>query len=246
MALAAAGEQFGNRRATYREGESDQESKSAHSSRWEKLKKNIYRAAATLGIVVLAYVGGKEGMNVIKGNAEHPKDNTKDIIFTREMGRIFDAFMNYPEVVKSLLEIYSSKSGVPRKSEHLVQLMTRMSEDGKKPLMEDGSFDTDAIMAAMPGPEPTAPAKKTSENAAMRSYTVQAGDTLGKLAEQFHTTAEELARLNNIANPDLIEVGQALQLPTTQEGEESPFSLRSARPGLGTIQSPQLNGNAQG
>lgn len=48
-----------------------------------------------------------------------------------------------------------------------------------------------------------------------RPYTVQKGDTLWKLARQHDTTVAELARLNGIANPDLILVGQILQVPDT-------------------------------
>ena len=44
------------------------------------------------------------------------------------------------------------------------------------------------------------------------TYTVQAGDTLSAIASRYGTTYQELARINNIANPDLIYVGQVLKL----------------------------------
>jgi LysM repeat protein len=53
------------------------------------------------------------------------------------------------------------------------------------------------------------------------TYTVQAGDTLYGLAEQFGTTAAELAALNGISVDALLAVGQTLQVPgvaTTQPG----------------------------
>ena len=46
-----------------------------------------------------------------------------------------------------------------------------------------------------------------------RPYTVQAGDTLYRLSQRFGTTVEELVALNDIANPDLIFVGQELLVP---------------------------------
>jgi hypothetical protein len=49
---------------------------------------------------------------------------------------------------------------------------------------------------------PTAPVVNT--------YTVAAGDTLGKIAQKYATTIEEIVRLNNIANPNLIFTGQNL------------------------------------
>ncbi|CCH77818.1 putative Lysozyme [Nostocoides japonicum T1-X7] len=46
-----------------------------------------------------------------------------------------------------------------------------------------------------------------------RTYTVKAGDTLGAIALRFGTTVAELVRLNHIADPDVIRVGQVLDLP---------------------------------
>lgn len=47
-----------------------------------------------------------------------------------------------------------------------------------------------------------------------QSYTVQQGDTLRAIADRFsHCSFEELARHNNIANPDQIWPGQNLQIP---------------------------------
>jgi LysM repeat protein len=45
------------------------------------------------------------------------------------------------------------------------------------------------------------------------AYTVQAGDTLGVIARRFGTTVAELVRLNNLANPDALQVGQKLTVP---------------------------------
>ena len=45
------------------------------------------------------------------------------------------------------------------------------------------------------------------------TYTVQRGDTLSEIAERFGTTVNELVRLNNIQNPNLIYPGQVLILP---------------------------------
>jgi nucleoid-associated protein YgaU len=43
--------------------------------------------------------------------------------------------------------------------------------------------------------------------------TVQHGDTLRSIAARFNTSFEEIARQNNISNPDLIYPGQTLQVP---------------------------------
>lgn len=47
----------------------------------------------------------------------------------------------------------------------------------------------------------------------MATYTVQTGDTLFTIAQRFGTTVEALVRENNIANPNVIFVGQVLTIP---------------------------------
>ncbi|MFD7450346.1 LysM peptidoglycan-binding domain-containing protein [Kitasatospora sp. NPDC059827] len=44
-------------------------------------------------------------------------------------------------------------------------------------------------------------------------YTVQPGDTLSAIAGRFETGVAQLAAVNGIANPDLIQAGQQLQVP---------------------------------
>lgn len=47
----------------------------------------------------------------------------------------------------------------------------------------------------------------------MDTYTVKSGDTLNQLAKQYGTTGNQLAVANNLTNPNLIKVGQVLQIP---------------------------------
>lgn len=64
----------------------------------------------------------------------------------------------------------------------------------------------------IPGQESSAPAGPAAD-VQYGTYTVVAGDTLGKIAAQFNTDFFTLASLNNIANPDRIYVGQVLKVP---------------------------------
>lgn len=45
------------------------------------------------------------------------------------------------------------------------------------------------------------------------TYSVKAGDTLSEIASKHNTTVEALASTNGIENPNLIFIGQVLQIP---------------------------------
>jgi len=50
----------------------------------------------------------------------------------------------------------------------------------------------------------------------VQRYTVQSGDSLSKIAKHFYGDAQKfavIARGNDIANPDLIKVGEELEIP---------------------------------
>lgn len=48
-------------------------------------------------------------------------------------------------------------------------------------------------------------------------YTVRKGDTLSKIANQYNTTYQELAKHNNISNPNIIRVGQKINIPNAEK-----------------------------
>ena len=60
-------------------------------------------------------------------------------------------------------------------------------------------------------PAQSQPATPPASNAS--THTVRSGETLSGIAEQHRTTVAELQRLNNIANANLIRIGQVLRLP---------------------------------
>jgi putative chitinase len=61
----------------------------------------------------------------------------------------------------------------------------------------------------------------------MQTYSVRRGDTLSALAQRHGTSVSALAKTNNIKNPDLILVGQKLQIP---DGFDRPSNRPSTRP----------------
>ena len=46
----------------------------------------------------------------------------------------------------------------------------------------------------------------------MAEYIVKSGDTLGKIAKQFGVTVQQLAQTNEISNPNMIFLGQKLEI----------------------------------
>ena len=72
------------------------------------------------------------------------------------------------------------------------------------------------------GPSASVPASTRPSSApppstapARRVHVVQAGDWLSTIAAEYGTTVEELLELNDIADRDVIEVGQEIVLPPT-------------------------------
>ena len=53
------------------------------------------------------------------------------------------------------------------------------------------------------------------------SYTVKSGDTLSEIAKEKNTSVEKIVELNRIENPDLIKVGQILELDEEKNSEVS-------------------------
>lgn len=59
-------------------------------------------------------------------------------------------------------------------------------------------------------------------------YTVVAGDTLSGIASKYGTTYQKLAEYNNIANPNIITVGQKIKIPGTKTTTTSSTSTSTA------------------
>lgn len=62
-------------------------------------------------------------------------------------------------------------------------------------------------------PTPDAPRILPTARTESESYTVQYGDTLGKIAQRYGVTLEAIIAANNITNPNLLSVGVVLTIP---------------------------------
>lgn len=63
---------------------------------------------------------------------------------------------------------------------------------------------TATALASLAGPSPTPAAL----------YTIQDGDTLGAIAERFDTTVDELVAANGLTDPNALQPGQTLIIPS--------------------------------
>lgn len=68
---------------------------------------------------------------------------------------------------------------------------------------------TEAVATAVPSEDATAVPPVTEE----RSHVVQAGENLYRIGLNYGFTIEELASYNNIANPNVLELGQIIKIP---------------------------------
>lgn len=73
-------------------------------------------------------------------------------------------------------------------------------------------------------------------NTSNGTYTVKSGDTLATIARRFNTTVANLVALNNIANPNIIRVGQVLRINGTPITSSTVITDVSTN---GTIQTQQ-------
>lgn len=69
--------------------------------------------------------------------------------------------------------------------------------------------------AGDPTPDPAHYEAATDGQSTLGTHTIAAGDTLGLLAQRYGTTIEEIMALNGLADPDIIQIGQSLQVPGT-------------------------------
>ncbi len=92
----------------------------------------------------------------------------------------------------------------------------------------DGNVDLDrftqGIFLSSGGevPKPIDPSPEEIKNVVY--YTVKRGDTLSKIAGLYGVTVEQIVELNSIQNPNLIYVGEVLQITTSDKPNTEPTS----------------------
>lgn len=86
----------------------------------------------------------------------------------------------------------------------------------------NGAFTTGEVTGSVPSAPVPAPAPvEIPGHPATGTYTVQPGDTLSGIAGQFGTTWQNLAALNSLGNPNLLQVGQVLKVTGSASPENT-------------------------
>lgn len=65
--------------------------------------------------------------------------------------------------------------------------------------------------------------KQGLENSDTETYVIKPGDSLEKIAERFQTSLEELSRVNDIQDSNLIRTGQKIEVPLDRESKKRIF-----------------------
>ena len=83
-----------------------------------------------------------------------------------------------------------------------------------------------------------------SDNNQTWTYYIKSGDTLSAIARKYNTTVDELCRLNNITNPNLIIAGASLLIPlNTMTGQNTSPNSTGQQQNVGSTSMPSSGTN---
>ncbi|MBI4671870.1 MAG: LysM peptidoglycan-binding domain-containing protein [Chloroflexi bacterium] len=96
------------------------------------------------------------------------------------------------------------------------------------PVAQNAVTPTPTARGPTPTPSKTACpecSEGSNVNGETETYIVKAGDTLAAIAAQFGVSLQELMRVNNITNPNVISVGQRLVIPKAANAQTLPEGI---------------------
>ena len=102
----------------------------------------------------------------------------------------------------------------PEFSQEVQRMQALASPPQIEPIL---SHTATPIPPLSPTPSPTATPQPTEEPSPTETYIVQPYDSLSDIAAQYETTVEELLRLNDLSEPDLLYDGQVILVPRRSE-----------------------------
>lgn len=139
-------------------------------------------------------------------------------------------------------QTYAWSRGRVQQGIHLYQYLNGQNLNGavdynRTSLDNYGQVSKAGSIASNPVPTPSNPANASG------TYTVRAGDTLSSIASRYGTSYQELAKINGIANPNVINVGQVLKLSGSAPKPTGPPSVAGGT--YTVVRGDSLSGIAQ-
>ena len=139
-------------------------------------------------------------------------DKVKDALTTSDAERVDNAREDAARVKEQADKV---KAEAQKRADEAQERADEIARKAQDPT--DSTTAEDAEKARREAEEKKAEAdrEKAEEKAekAHRTYTVKSGDTLSGIAAQYGVNWQEMARLNNLDNPDLIYPGQVFKVP---------------------------------
>ena len=124
--------------------------------------------------------------------------------------RLTAAGYDYSVIQNRVNELVSSKTSTPAKSvdELAKEVLAGKwgNGDARKTVLTNAGYDYVKVQ------ERVNELVKQSNASSIVYYTVVKGDTLSKIAKKYGTTVNQIVKWNNIANPNLIYVGQKFRV----------------------------------
>jgi lipoprotein-anchoring transpeptidase ErfK/SrfK len=107
-------------------------------------------------------------------------------------------------------------------------MLSRLRSDAAGEL-SDGELDLTMIEVVPPEPEPITAGNYNGETT---THVVEQGQELGLIAKQYNVSVADIVALNEISDPDLLYVGQELDIPAS--GEYQPEAGEAPAPPTNT------------
>lgn len=115
------------------------------------------------------------------------------------------AFITYSVFVALIVSLLESPAPLPTPTRTPVPAFTPTGTPQPTPiLMLTRPATATSTVTATPTVTPTP---------SVRTHTIQTGETLASIAEEYDVTVEAIVEFNELANPNVIEVGQELLIP---------------------------------
>ena len=196
-----------------------------------------------LSIDQIKQILSEEGLETVIGPDNAPETNAEEINTDNEPGGSGKSFFeiigkkdDLPQIESRVIQELTSMGGVTK--ENRDKLIKEVIEEKEKMNVTNiaGKSQADSIIKFLRtgeygfgfgGPKTYEPLKLLvdtnnleasgfSDDDTPTTVTVEQGDTLSELADQFGSSVEAIMKANNLTNPDMIRIGQELVMPIVE------------------------------